>query len=219
MVAPVAAFAQLPTDSGNTGKKMRTQTRVIGSDTVHEHYFVPSTERDILGNYIALSGVFTVQATAQTFPAAFFWFINPIGNTPKIALTGIEVLSQIGSALATPTSPRLQFSTFTFTGTASGATVTPGKLDSNYASPTGSFRTASTGLSITKVADLLCSLPIAAATAVGVAPAMMDEWMPSNEDGQIILRPGEGIAFWQADAGTTSDTRRIVVTLKWQEFN
>lgn len=219
MATPVASFAQLPSDSGNTGKKMRTQTRVVGADTVHEHYFVPSTDRDILGNYVAHTGVFTIQATAQTFPAGFFWMINPVGNTPKVALTGIELISQIGSALATPTSPRLLFSTFTFTGTASGASITPGKLDSTDASPTASIRTASTGLTITKVADTLASLPIAAATAVGVAPAMMDEWLPDSENGQIILRPGEGIALWQADAGTTSDTRRVVVTIKWQEFN
>ena len=66
MAAPIAAFAQLPTDSGNTGKKMRTQTRVIGADTVHEHFFIESSTRDMLGSYVAHSGVFTIQATAQT---------------------------------------------------------------------------------------------------------------------------------------------------------
>lgn len=214
-----ASFAQLPTDSGNTGKKMRTQTRTIGADTVHEHFFVPSSTRETLGHYVAHSGVFTVQATAHTFPAGFFWFINPVGNTPKIAIKDIEVVSQLGSALAAPTSPRLMFSTFTFTGTASGASVTPGKLDSTMPSATGSFRTASTGLTITKVADMLCSLPTASATAVGYAPPQLDEFHTDEEDSQIILRAGEGLAFWQPDAGTTADTRRIIVTVKWEEFN
>lgn len=219
MATPVASFAQLPSDSGNTGKQMRTQTRVVGANTVHEHFFVPSTERDILGNYVAHSGVFTVQATAQTFPTAFMYVFNPVGNTPKMALTAIEVLTQMGSALAAPTSPRLLWKLFTFTGTASGAQITPGKLDSTDASPVGNVRTASTGLTITAGADMICSLPTASATAVGYAPPQMDEWFPTNEEGQIILRAGEGIAFYQPDAGTTADTRRIVVTVKWQEFN
>lgn len=218
MAAPISAFAQLPTDSGNTGKKMRTQTRIIGADTVHEHYFVESSSRNMVGSYIAHSGVNTVQATAQTFPAAFFWLINPVGNSNKIALTAIEVISQMGSALAAPTSPRLLFALFTFTGTASGAQITPGKLDSTYPATTASVRTASTGITITKVADIICALPIASATAVGYSPPQMDEWFENKESNQIILRAGEGIALYQPDAGTTADTRRIVTTLKWDEF-
>lgn len=219
MAAPVAAFAQLPTDSGNTGKKMRTQTRTVGADTVHEHFFVPSSTRDTLGSYIAHTGVNLIQAAAQTFPTAFFYLINPVGNTPKIALTAIEVITQMGSALAAPTSPRLLWKLFTFTGTASGAQITPGKLDSTMPSPTASIRTASTGLSIVAGADMICSLPIASATAVGYAPPQMDEWFEDNEANQIILRAGEGIALYQPDAGTTSDTRRIITTIKWDEFN
>lgn len=218
MAAPITAFAQLPTDSGNTGKKMRTQTRVIGADTVHEHFFVESSTRDMVGSYIAHSGVNLVQATAQTFPVAFWWLINPVGNSNKIALTAIEVISQLGSALAAPTSPRLLFALFTFTGTASGAQVTPAKLDSTYPATTATFRTASTGMTITKVADVICALPIASATAVGYSPPAMDEWFEDKESNQIILRPGEGIAFYQPDAGTASDTRRIITTVKWDEF-
>lgn len=219
MAAPVASFAQLPSDSGNTGKKMRTQSRVVGSDTVLEHFFVPSTTREVLGSYIAHTGVNLVQASAQTFPTAFFYLINPVGNTPKIALTAIEVITQMGSALAAPTSPRLLWKLFTFTGTASGAQITPGKLDSTMPSPTASLRTASTGLSISGGADVICSLPTASATAVGYAPPQMDEWFESDESQQIILRAGEGIALYQPDAGTTADTRRIITTIKWTEFN
>lgn len=218
MAAPISAFAQLPSDSGNTGKKMRTQTRVIGADTVHEHFFVESSTRDMVGSYIAHSGVNLVQASAQTFPAAFWWLINPVGNSNKIALTAIEVISQLGSALAAPTSPRLLFALFTFTGTASGAQITPGKLDSTYPATTASFRTASTGLTITKVADVICAFPVASATAVGYTAPMMDEWFEDKESNQIVLRAGEGIAFYQPDAGTASDTRRIVTTIKWDEF-
>lgn len=217
-MATNAGFVQLPTDSGNTGKKVRTRTRVVGSDTVHEHYFIESSEREYVGKYIAHSGVFTVQTAAHTFgTSGFFWFINPIGSSVLVAVSGIEVITQMGSALAAPTSPRLLFSRFTYTGTPSGATVTPGKLDSNMATPQASFRTALTGMSMSKDADMLGTLPTASATAVGYAPSMMDEWSPPESE-QIILRAGEGLGFWQADAGTNADTRRIIVTMKWEEY-
>lgn len=219
MSQPLPSYAQLPSDSGNTGKKMRTQTRTVGSDTVHEHFFVQSSTRELLGSYVAHSGVFTVQATAHTLPTAFLYVFNPVGTTQSMALTAIEVISQMGSALATPTSPRLLWKLFTFTGTASGAQITPGKLNSTMPSPAGNVRTASTGLSISTGADMICSLPMAGATAVGYAPPQMDEWFENVEQNQIILRAGEGILFYQPDNGTTSDTRRIIVTVKWDEFN
>jgi hypothetical protein len=113
----------------------------------------------------------------------------------------------------------LLWSTFTFTGVASGAALTPGKFDSTYAATTASVRTAVTGMTTTKVADMLCSFPIASATAVGYAPPSMDETVFQAEEQQIILRAGEGICLWQADAGTTADTRRIQSLIVWEEFN
>lgn len=219
MAAPIAAFAQLPSDSGNTGKQMRTQTRVVGSNTVHEHFFVQSSTRDTVGSYVAHSGNLTIQAAAHTLPAAFLYVFNPVGSTVKMALTAIEIITQLNSALAAPTSPRLLWKLFTFTGTASGAQITPGKIDSTMAAPTGNVRTASTGLTLTNGADMIASLPTASATAVGYAPPQMDEWFEDVEQNQIILRAGEGILLYQPDAGTTSDTRRLIVTVKWDEFN
>ena len=34
------AIIQLPDDASNTGKKVRTQTRIVGANTVHEHYTI-----------------------------------------------------------------------------------------------------------------------------------------------------------------------------------
>jgi hypothetical protein len=220
MTAPAASFAQLPTDSGNTGKKIRTQTKTVGADTVHEHFFVPSSTREKLGRYIVHSGVNVISATAHTFgTSGFMWVANPVANTAKIAICEIEIITQLGSALVAVTSPRLLWSTFTFTGTASGASLTPGKFDSTFAAATASVRTAVTGMTTVKVADTICSLPIASATAVGYAPPSLDESVFEAEEQQIILRPGEGICLWQADAGTTADTRRTVTTVIWEEFN
>lgn len=35
-----ASYVQLPDDSLNTGKKVRTNTRTVGPDTVHEHFWI-----------------------------------------------------------------------------------------------------------------------------------------------------------------------------------
>jgi hypothetical protein len=220
MTAPVAAYAQLPTDAGNTGKKVRTQTRTVGADSVHEHFFIPSSTREKLGRYIVHGGVNVISATAHTFgTSGFLWICNPVGNTAKMAICEIETTAQLGSALVAVTSPRLLWSIFTFIGTASGASLTPGKFDSTYAAATASIRTAVTGMTTTKVADTICTLPTASATAVGYAPATIDESVFNNEEQQIILRAGEGICLWQADAGTAADTRRTVTTVVWEEFN
>ncbi|HKS16986.1 MAG TPA: hypothetical protein VJU16_06720, partial [Planctomycetota bacterium] len=74
MAGPVAAFVRLPDDASNTGKKVRTQSRVIGSDTVHEHFFIPTMKAEILGVYRWALDQQTVQASAQNGTSTgFFW--------------------------------------------------------------------------------------------------------------------------------------------------
>ena len=65
MAAPIANKIILPDDSGNTGKKVRTQTRVVGADTVHEHFFVQGRRAEgrlvgYVGHYNPVKGVDTL---------------------------------------------------------------------------------------------------------------------------------------------------------------
>lgn len=220
MAAPVETYVTLPDDSGNTGKKIRAQSLSVSGNTVLAHAFFKVPRRNYLGHYVVHSGALVVAATAHTFgTSGFLWFANPLSNAPKIVIREIEMTSQLGSALATPTSPRLLWSTFTFTGTASGASLTPGKLDSTYAGSTASIRTAITGMTTVKVADMFSSFPIAGATAVGYTAASTDVWAADDDEYQLVLRAGEGICLWQADNGTTSDTRRITATIHYSEFD
>ncbi len=57
MAAPVAGYVQLPSDTANTGKKNRTQTKAVGSDTVHEHFVVPTEGYTRTGRYFHSSSV------------------------------------------------------------------------------------------------------------------------------------------------------------------
>lgn len=223
MAAPLASFIQMPDDSGNTGKKIRTQTRVIGADTVHEHFFVMSGEDEHLGTYMGHSGNLTIQAAAQNGTSTgFAWFFNPIGSTVKIAVRRINCIMQFGSALSVPTAPRVVASKFTYTGTPSGAAVALERCDTTYPSAQASLRTAMTGMTITLGNTFGGVLPPMAQGTAGWAatPAVeTDIYEAVDWDDMIFLSPGEGVVVWQPDAGTTSDTRKLLVDFRWEEVS
>jgi len=224
MAAPVASKIILPTDTGNAGKNVRTQTRVIGADTVHEHFFVPSTVRNRLGIYYAASGTLTIPTAAQNGgTTGLFWLFNPVGSSVKMAIRRLATQIQFTVTTAADLAvPRLAFSLFTFTGTASGAQVTPAKRASADANPVGNLRTASTGLTVTLGAMIksdfppIISTPSSATIQVMFPPTISNDWDPPEEE-QPILLAGEGIVCWSADASTTAN-KRTSTDLVWEEF-
>jgi hypothetical protein len=224
MAAPVAGFVQLPSDAGNAGKKIRTQTRVVGSDTVHEHFVIAISARSKVGVYYAHSGTLTIPAAAHVgTTTGHTWLFNPVGSAVKLALRRIREIIQFTVTSAVDVSvPRQLWSLFTFTGTASGAQITPAKRDSTDSAPVGNLRTASTGLTVTLGAAMRGVLPPIVATASSATiqsnmPAQVGQPWEPEEDGQIVLRAGEGIVNWSADAATTGN-RRMVVDTVWEEY-
>jgi len=224
MAAPVASKIILPVDTGNSGPKVRTQTRVVGADTVHEHFFIPETRRSRLGIYYAASGTLTIPTSAQNgTTTGLFWIYNPVGSSVKMAIRRFATQIQFAVTSAIDVSiPRLAFSLFTFTGTGSGAQVTPAKRSSGDASPVGNLRTASTGLTVTLGAMIKSDFPGINATASSTTvqsnflPAISNDWDPPEEE-QPVLLAGEGIVCWAADASTTSN-RRTSTDLIWEEY-
>src|SRR6185436_13483240 len=217
MAAPVDSYAQLPDDSGNAGKKIRSQTRVVGANTVHEHFFVNVRQAAVLGVYRAAMAQVTVQASAQNGTSTgFLWAHVPSAVTnKKVRIRRVYVTSQHSTVLATPTAPRIVMTRMTFTGTASGASVTVGKVDAGAPTAVFDLRTAVTGLTPTLVAALGSAPIVGALTAVGAyAPASTDLISVSGlEDEWIILAPGEGVVLYQDTAGTASDTRLANICL------
>lgn len=206
----------LPTES--TGLQIHTrQLTVSGPGVVQQEYVIPTSVRVVSGVYVAHAGVHVVTAAADTFPAGSWFLINPVGSTVKVALRSLFVSSQCGSVLATPTCPRFTLVAFTFTGTASGGTITPRLALTTYPVATGSLRTANTGLTITRTQDIWNYLSWANATAVGGAGPQEQLWQPC-EDEQVVLAAGEGVTLTQATGGTTSDTRRTISNLTWSEY-
>lgn len=173
--------------------------------------------RSISGIYIAQTGAHVVQAAADTGTNARWYLINPLSSGIYLGLRYVEFMSQHGSALATPTSPRLQLTRFTFTGTFSGTLITAAKRASSDATQVAKLGSNSTGITPTLGAEVYGYLPVAALTAVGASAPGAADWVPIDADGMLELAAGEGVCLRQVDAGTTSDTRRYITNIAWQE--
>jgi hypothetical protein len=224
MAAPVAGFVQLPLDTGNTGKKVRTQTRTVGADSVHEHFFIPISQYSKVGFFRAHGGVLTIPTAAHNgTTTGHLWFFNFIGNTIKARLRRLRETVQVVAGAIDLTAPRQLFALITFTGTPSGATITPAKRDSTDAAATMTLRTASTGATVTLGAILRhAGVPAITATASSATvqtmhlPAVYPPWDPDEEECPV-LRAGEGIVLYSGDASTTAN-RRLFSDWAWEEF-
>jgi hypothetical protein len=222
MAAPLADKVLLPSDTGNAGKKVRTQTRVVGADTVHEHFFVTARGAQVLGIYQATLAQITAVAAAQNGTSTgSLWLHVPTAITnKKVRIRRVIFSAQHATAFAGVSAPRLAFSRMTFTGTASGAQVTGIKCDTTMPSAVADLRTAVTGLTPTLVGTLAAAPFGGALTAVGAYTATPFDLIQSDsEDDWWVFAPGEGLAIWQDTAGTTSDTRVANLTLAWDEID
>lgn len=221
MAAPIPDKVILPLDTGNTGKKVRTQTRVVGSDTVHEHFFIPISQRNKLGNFKTNGGVQTVPAGVHNgTTTGFLWLINPVGSARLIAVRRINTLINFTALAVDLLVGELRISRFTATGTGSAGLITPAKRDSADASNVGELRSASTGLAVTLGAaaySLLYPTMDLATGGAGHWNSQLDWWEPNEEDEQMILRAGEGLVMWHA-AAVTAANRRVIINLSWDEY-
>lgn len=221
MAAPIASMIQLPSDSNNTGKKVRSQTRVVGPDTVHEHFFILTSERNYLGKYSCSSGVLTVPTAVHNgTTTGFIWLCNPVGSVVKLAIRKVVAISQF-TALAVDLLPgELSYSLFTFTGVGSAGLLTPAKRKSTDATAVGNMRTASTSMACTLGAKINSSQYQTMDLVTGGAGhwnPSIDPWIIDTEDDETILLAGEGIVMWHSVAVTTAN-RRLLINAYWGEF-
>lgn len=166
----------------------------------------------------------TIAAAAQNGTSTgFLWAHVPTAVSNKwVRIRRLYLSSQHSTVLATPTAPRVVASIATFTGTASGAAITPGKIDSAHPTPVFDLRTAVTGLTITMGQKIAVAAITGALTAVGAYSAGPDVNIidPGEaEDEWQIIKPGEALVLWQDTAGTTSDTRKFNPVLVWDEID
>lgn len=215
MAAPIDSMIQLPDDTGNTGKKVRTQTRVVGSNTVHEHFWINERREKVLSVYRLNLVQGTILAAAQngTTAGMLFGHMGSAVSGKAMRLRRLSITTQHSTALATPTAPRLIIRRYTSSGALSGTLIAPNLNDSvNHIAPACLFSLANTGTTVVHVGIGFGSCAVAGAlTAVGAyEPCFKDVIDPAaDEDDWPVFYPGEGFVVYQDTAGTASDTRKF----------
>jgi hypothetical protein len=223
MAAKTDQVIILPTDSGNTGKKIRTKESVIGANTVEEYFFIPSSERSMLGNYKYSSGAIAIPAAAHNgTTTGFLFLINPAASTATVSLDRTTLKQNFSTTLAVDLiAPIINVSRFTFTGTLSAATITPARRKTADAANQGLMSLAMTGLTITLGAVVYTFIGQTMDLVTGGGghwSAQTDEWNPMSDDDEIVLVPGEGLVWWSSLAVTTGN-RKLAINGAWKEWN
>jgi hypothetical protein len=218
MAVPTETDVRLALDTGNTGKRVRTQSRVIGANTVHIHYFIPQSLRSKTVFHYSPAQQ-SVQAVAQDAVASgFFWLQNPAASGVDLVVRKMTLIFGTTN-VATVTAPRIVLARFTFTGTPSGPVTTPAKRKTAEANA-ADMRMAMTGMVIT-LGALIASFIVPQMQAAGQTFAPPPQVWPVDhdpfEDDDVILVPSEGALLYQPDAGTASDPRRFTVNLRAEE--
>lgn len=218
-------------DSGNPqkigGKARRTLPSAVSADNDRAdvitdrfgrvYVVVTDTPEALLGAYFFHTGAHLVLASADGSTSGRWFLQNPVGSSVTCRVKRVTFRSQLGSALVAVTSPRITIERYTFTGTASGASITAAKRRTADAANTVVMRTANTGMTLSAVAIVTAFLPVASATAVGYNTPGEAAWEPLGGD-VLELAPGEALVCRQPDAGTSSDTRRFVTTVYTEEY-
>ena len=221
MPVPIASKIILPLDTGNTGKNVRTQTRVVGADTVHEHFMIPISERSAVGHYKASSLTLTVPiAVHNGTTSGYFWLYNPVGSAIKMSIKRMTIFTNFTALAVDLLTGEFRVNLFTFTGVGSAGQITPAKRRSSDAAAVGQLRTASTGMTVTLGAPFFAGQYQTMDLATGGAghwPPCWTEWLPDEEEDEIVLLAGEGIVLWHSVAVTTAN-RRLIANMSWEEF-
>lgn len=221
MTIPVADKIILPLDTGNTGKKKRTQTRTVGADSVHSDFVIVEDPRSVPGVYKCSSGVLTVPiAVHNGTTTGFCWLYNPVGSAIKMQISKITYRVGFNALAVDLLVGELETSRFTFTGVNSGTKRTPSKVDSQHATNVGEMATTWATAVATLGAEVESILYPTMGLATGGAGqwnAQINEWKPQREHEEFILRAGEGVVIWHA-AAVTAANRRLVINASWDEF-
>jgi len=225
---PISAGAgtKVDTRTVGAGADEHRQVMVIGDPTTAAsvakvtaagELWITDTNRLKQATGVAHSGRFTVGAAADAATGGRLWLINPVGSAVLIELRRVEMSSSPIAVTAFITSPRVTVERVTFTGTATGAQITPAVRDTTDVALVGTIRTASTGLTLTAGAAAYGFMVANVLTGVGTHVPTLQEWEPS-EAARLVLRAGQGVVIRQADAGTTADTRVFQINLAWSEY-
>jgi hypothetical protein len=226
MAAPVASYVQLPSDTANTGKKNRTQTKAVGSDTVHEHFIVPTQGFTRHGTYTHSSTVARAivnSAVAITTDTVGTYLAMSTASVKVGVLREVQVSYGSGDPVISKTAPIIAAQKYTFATAFSGTTQNICQSQTASTTPGANVRVAPVGATVTYVGDFGCCMVPAIVTTAASYPGdtvtiyKADD--PYNRGGAVEFGPGEGVCVRQITNGTASDTRVFTVKMVWDEID
>lgn len=186
------SFTQVPPNS--TGNKMRTRSRVIGADTVHEQAIFTAA----MPTYYALADTVAFAANKQ--------HISIFNNAGSNQIIAIRKLFHINLSLAAVTGVAVRFDAKKTTAQSVGTAITPNSADSS--NPALSGVTIATGATVTEGAILypiITQNDEVTAANTAVANYLMQYGnlaLEGPETQEYRLRPGEGMTIKQITSTT-----------------
>lgn len=225
MAEPVSTYIQLPSDNLNTGKKNRTQTRSVGSNTVHEHYVVPSLDYTRNGRYIACStAVQTVSSAAQNGTGSgAYWLSMSTAETHHGLLRRVEMqYSQEGVAAVFQSHPVFSLQKFTFNTAFTGTTLNVVKVQTGTTVQKSYLTSTSSSATVTlvgPVGQLLMPALISTVGAYGGHHVLLDTQETHNSGAVFHYEPGEGFVLFQLTSGNAADTRKWTAKFTFDEID
>ena len=222
MAAPAASYVQLPSDTPNTGKKNRTQTRAIGSDTVHEHFVVPSAGFTRTGRHAYQSSLHVLSTVATN--TTHLVLAMTTTATYRAVLRSIDISYGItGTIAATTANPQLIIQKATY-GTAFTAS-TNGQVINYQSSSTTSQLNAylgSSGATVgTPVPFASFAFP-ALLTTVGSYGGTANLWRAGEqyEAGTgLEMKAGDLLQVLQPTTGSAGEQRTFTIRFEFDQID
>jgi hypothetical protein len=196
------SFTQVPPNS--TGNKMRTRSRVIGADTVHEQAVFSAAKQ----TYYALA-----DAVAFANGKSHFSLMNAAGSGVVIS---VQKVFPINLSIGAITGAALLMDARRITAHSGGTTVTPQKADSDNANLPAQVTCLTNGTLTgnTRIFPFVITTEEETATAALTKNSFMamQNLMPEGvEIQELRLREGEGFSISQVTNATVGSYAWLVV--------
>jgi hypothetical protein len=228
MAAPIAGYIQLPVDTANTGKKNRTQTKVVGSDTVHEHHVVPSAGYTHTGRYFSCStAAQSVTSVAQVPSTAGHYYLhNSTANTAVGVLRSVDINYSVDGSTAiaiTQSCPLFMLQKYTFATAHNGTTINIVAAQTSSTTAKLNMRQAPTGATVTLVGPIgSAPFPALLSTVTNVYGGNFNLYKSDehyNRGTAVEIAPGEGVVLHQLTTGLAADCRKFTAKFVWDEID
>jgi hypothetical protein len=228
MAAPIAAYVQLPADTANTGKKNRTQTKVAGSDTVHEHFVVPSAAFTHTGRYFSVSTAAQSVSSAAQVPstAGHYYLHNSTANTAVGVLRSVDINYSVDGSTAiaiAQSCPLFMLQKYTFATAHAGTTINIVSAQTSSTTAKLNMRQAPTGATVTLVGPIgAVPFPALLSTVTNVYGGSFNLYTADekyNRGYAVEIAPGEGVVLHQLTTGLAADTRKFTAKFVWDEID